>query len=251
MRSRTRTQDYVERKKAIQTFGPRPLLFYGNGITYLKDTEVKGRLVVIEGPDASGRTTQIGGLTSHLEASGHAIINTGLRRSELIASGLLEAKRNFAIGRKTLSLFYAADFADQLENKIIPGLRAGYIVLADRYIFTLMARDSVRGMSRTWTHNLFGFAIVPDLVYYLDVNPMKLVHRVFEKNSSLDYYESGADMGLSDDMFESFLKYQAMLGKEFRRMQKKYGLVPIDGNRSPEEIHHDLRSRIDSFLSQR
>jgi dTMP kinase len=83
----------------------------------------------------------------------------------------------------------------------------------------------------------------------LDVNPMKLVHRVFEKNSSLDYYESGADMGLSDDMFESFLKYQAMLGNEFRRMQKKYGLVPIDGNRSPEEIHSDLRSRIDNFLS--
>jgi dTMP kinase len=249
MRSRTRTQDYIQRKKAIQTFGPRSLRYYGNGITYLKDTEVKGRLVVIEGPDASGRSTQIGSLTSHLEACGHAIINTGLRRSELIAPGLLEAKKNFAIGRKTLSLFYAADFADQLENKIIPGLRAGYIVLADRYIFTLIARDAVRGTSRTWAHNLFGFAIVPDLVYYLDVNPMKLVHRVFEKNSSLDYYESGADMGLSDDMFESFLKYQAMLGNEFRRMQKKYGLVPIDGNRAPEEIHHDLRSRIDNFLS--
>jgi dTMP kinase len=250
MRSRMRTQNYAQQKKAIQTFGPRPLRFYGNGITYLKDTEVKGRLVVIEGPDASGRSTQIGSLTSHLEANGHAIINTGLRRSELIAPGLLEAKKNFAIGRKTLSLFYAADFADQLENKIIPGLRAGYIVLADRYIFTLIARDSVRGMSRTWAHNLFGFAIIPDLVFYLDVNPTKLVHRVFEKNSSLDYYESGADMGLSDDMFESFLKYQAMLGKEFRHMQKKYGLVHIDGNRSPEEIHSDLRSRIDNFLSQ-
>jgi dTMP kinase len=250
MRSTTSTRARVRFKKTIQSIGPRPLRFYGNGIPYLEETEIKGSLVVIEGPDASGRSTQIGSLISHLEANGHAVLNTGLRRSDLIAPGLLEAKRNFAIGKKTLSLFYAADFADQLENKIIPALRAGYIVLADRYIFTLIARDSVRGMSRTWSHNLFGFAIIPDLVYYLDVNPAKLVHRVFEKNSSLDYYESGADMGLSEDMFESFLKYQGMLAKEFRRMQKKYGLVRIDGNRSPEEIHRDLIVRIDKFLSQ-
>jgi dTMP kinase len=250
MRSTTSTRARVRYKKTIQSTGPRPLRFYGNGIPYLEETEIKGSLVVIEGPDASGRSTQIGSLTSHLEAKGHAVLNTGLRRSDLIAPGLLEAKRNFAVGKKTLSLFYAADFADQLENKIIPALRAGYIVLADRYIFTLIARDSVRGMSRTWSHNLFGFAIIPDLVYYLDVNPAKLVHRVFEKNSSLDYYESGADMGLSEDMFESFLKYQGMLAKEFRRMQKKYGLVRIDGNRSPEEIHRDLKARIDKFRSQ-
>lgn len=228
MRNSARTQaDVVKHKKAIRTIGPRPLRYYGNGIPYLKETEIKGRLVVIEGPDASGRSTQIGNLIIHLEASGHAVLNTGLRRSDLIAPGLLEAKRNFAIGKKTLSLFYAADFADQLENKIVPALRAGYIVLADRYIFTLIARDSVRGISRTWSHNLFGFAIIPDLVYYLNVNPTTLVHRVFEKNSSLDYYESGADMGLSEDMFESFLKYQAMLGKEFRRMQRNMDWFPL------------------------
>ena len=152
MRSSARTQaDVVKHKRAIRTIGPRPLRYYGNGIPYLKETEIKGRLIVIEGPDASGRSTQIGNLIIHLEASGHAVLNTGLRRSDLIAPGLLEAKRNFAIGKKTLSLFYAADFADQLENKIVPALRAGYIVLADRYIFTLIARDSVRGISRTWS----------------------------------------------------------------------------------------------------
>ena len=209
--------------------------------------ETKGRLIVIEGPDASGRSTQIGLITAQLEAAGHAVLSTGLKRSELISEGILEAKRNFA-GRRTLSLFYAADFADQLENKIIPALRAGYVVLADRYIYTMMAREAVRGISRRWSHNLFSFAVVPDLVFYLDVEPEELVHRVFQKNAYLDYYESGADMGLSEDMFESFLKYQAMIAKEFRRMQKRYNLVIINGNRSVQETSADLQGRIDAFL---
>jgi dTMP kinase len=168
----------VRRKQATPA-AARTLQFYGHGIPYIGDTEVKGRLIVIEGPDASGRSTQIGLITAKLEAAGHAVLNTGLKRSELISEGILEAKTNFA-GRKTLSLFYAADFADQLENKIIPALRAGYIVLADRYIYTLLAREAVRGISRRWSHNLFSFAIVPDLVFYLDVTPEELVHRVFQ-----------------------------------------------------------------------
>ena len=145
-------------------------------------------------------------------------------------------------------MFDAADFADQLENRIIPALRAGYIVLADRYIYTLMARDAVRGIGRVWSHNLFGFAIKPDLVFYLDVSPNELVHRVFQKNSSLDYYESGADLGLSDDMLNSFLIYQRLLAREFRKMQKRYGIDYINGNRSIVEVTKDLQGRIDKFL---
>ena len=224
-------------------------MYYGDGIRYLQnDAPLTGKLIVIEGPDASGRTSQISVIQPSLEAEGHAVVTTGLRRSELIGEGILEAKRNFVLGRRTLSLFYAADFADQLENKIIPALRAGYIVLADRYIFTLMARDAVRKISRTWSHALYGFALKPDLVFYLDVNPNELIHRVFQKNLSLDYYESGADVGLSEDMFESFIMYQNMLAKEFHRMQKKYGLIPIDGNRTIEEINTDLSKRIGDFL---
>lgn len=229
----------------------RPSLYYGDGIKYLQsDTNFSGRLIVIEGPDASGRTSQISIIQPSLEADGHAVVTTGLRRSELIGEGILEAKRNFVLGRRTLSLFYAADFADQLENKIIPALRAGYIVLADRYIFTLIARDTVRKIRRTWSHALYGFALKPDLVFYLDVDPNELIHRVFQKNLSLDYYESGADLGLSEDMFESFITYQNMLAKEFHRMQKRYGLIPIDGNRTIEEINTDLLKRIGDFLSR-
>lgn len=226
----------------------RLLRFYGKGIPYLQDTEVKGRLIVIEGPDASGRSTHIGMITAKLEANGHAVLNTGLRRSELVSEGIMEAKREHMLGRRTMSLFYAADFADQLENKIMPALRAGYIVLADRYIYTLMARDAVRDMNRRWSHQLFGFAIVPDLVFYLDVDPEELVHRVFQKNTFLDYYESGADLGLSEDMYESFMIYQRMIAKEFRRMQKWYNLLIIDGNRQIPEVNAELQNRIDHFL---
>jgi dTMP kinase len=190
-------------------------------------------------------------LTTQLEADGHAVLNTGLKRSELVGEGILEAKRHASLGKKTLALFYAADFADQLEQKIIPALEAGYVVLADRYIYTLMARNTVRGIPRKWSHDLYGFALVPDQVYYIQVDPYTLVHRVFEKNSSLDYYESGSDMGLSDDMFESFILYQRKIAKEFQIMQKTYGLVPIDGDKNIEEINADLKRRVDAFLRDR
>ena len=237
----------TEQKKS----SPSRLKFYGHGLPGYEGREVKGRLVVIEGPDSSGRSTLIERITAKLEADGHAVLNTGLKRSELISQGIIEAKRNLGIGKRTLSLFYAADFADQLQNKIIPALEAGYVVLADRYIYTLMARNTVRGIGRRWSHELFGFAMIPNLVFYLDVEPTELVHRVFQKFASLDYYESGMDMGLSDDMYESFVIYQARMVREFRSMEKKYGLVPIDANRPVTDVCTDLQERIDWFLKMK
>ena len=226
----------------------RPLKYYGEGISYLRKMESKGHLVVLEGPDGSGRSSQIDLIVGHLEAAGHAVITTGLKRSELIGAGILEAKHKLPLGKKTLALFYAADFADQLEHKIIPALHAGYVVLADRYIFTLMARSSVRGISRSWSHDLFSFAVKPDLVFYLDVPPQELFHRVFQKYGSLDYYESGADMGLSDDLYRSFVLYQKGIAKEFKLMEARYGIVRIDGGRPIPEVNADLQRRIDAYL---
>ena len=227
----------------------RHLTFYGEGIPYLENVEIKGCLIVIEGPDGSGRSSQIEVITSKLESEGHAVLNTGLKRSELISQGILEAKQKLPLGKKTLTLFYAADFADQLEHKIIPALQAGYIVLADRYIYTLMARSIVRSLSRKWANDIFGFAVIPDLVFYLDVDPYELFHRVFQKYESLDYYESGADIGLSDDLFDSFVLYQRKMAKEFKLMEKRYGLIPINGNRSISEVNADLQQRIDKYLN--
>ena len=232
----------------------RPIRWYGDsvkdGIPYLHDLEIRGRLIVIEGPDASGRSTQIELITANLEANGYAVLNTGLKRSELISRGILEAKRNTSLGKRTLALYYAADFADQLEHKIIPALQAGYVVLSDRYIYTLMARNTVREIPRSWSHDLYSFAMVPDMVFYIDVDPYKLVHRVFQKHRSLDHYESGADMALSDDMFESFIMYQKKMAKEFEIMRDKYGLRHIDGQLEIERVDEMLQKRINAFLDK-
>lgn len=220
-----------------------------SGIKYLKDIEIHGSFIVVEGPDASGRSTQIQKITEKLEADGHAVVNTGLKRSDLISKGIIEAKRNY-VGRRTMALYYAADFADQLENKIIPALKAGFVVISDRYIYTLIARSSVRGINKNWLHQLHSFAIKPDLIFYLDVDPYNLIHRVFKKNKSLDYYESGADLGISDDIFDSFIKYQYLLKKEFIIMQKKYGLIDIDGDKHIDDIYNQIQSKISEFLDQ-
>jgi dTMP kinase len=216
----------------------------------VKRGAVKGRLIVVEGPDAAGRTVQTDLIRSALETAGHAVVTTGLKRSELIGDGILAAKQKLPLGKKTLTLFYAADFADQLEHKIIPALHAGQVVIADRYIYTLIARSVVRGIGRKWAHDLFGFAVKPDLAFCLDVKPVELFHRAFQKGASFDYYESGADMGLSDDLYDSFIKYQKLMVKEFSAMERRYGLIRVDGNRPVHEVNSDLQRMIDDYLAR-
>ena len=133
----------------------------------------------------------------------------------------------------------------------LPALRAGFMVLADRYIYTLMARDLVRGMDEPWLKNLYGIALVPDAVIYLDVSPEQLVQRVFAKNQALDYWESGMDLGLSRDMFDSFLKYQALMRDAFRRLQKTYGFAIVDGERPAAEVSDELKEKIEAVLAGR
>jgi dTMP kinase len=152
------------------------------------------------------------------------------------------------LSRTTLALFYATDFADQLENIILPALKSGFIVLADRYIYTLMARDMVRGMDEAWLKNLYGIAPEPDAVFYLSVEPQELVQRNLSKTATLDYWESGMDLGLSRDMFDSFLKYQDAMHAAFRRLQKSYAFNIVDANRPVEIVTKDLRKKIRAVI---
>ena len=207
-----------------------------------------GKLVVIEGADGSGRSTQIARLVQWLEGCGHATVQVGLKRSTLVSEELEQAKQGNILSHLTLSLFYATDFADQLENIILPALKAGFIVLADRYIYTLMVRDLVRGLDEAWLKNLYGISVVPDAVFYLNVSPELLVQRNFQKIQALDYWESGMDIGLSRDMFDSFLKYQALVETEFRRLQATYGFTIVNAERSIEEISAELQERVEKLL---
>ena len=225
-----------------------PKRFYGHGIPGVDPERLSGKLVVIEGADGSGRSTQIARMVQWLEGCGHATVQVGLKRSTLVSEELEQAKQGNILSHLTLSLFYATDFADQLENIILPALKAGFIVLADRYIYTLMVRDLVRGLDESWLKNLYGISVVPDSVFYLNVSPGLLVQRNFQKIQALDYWESGMDIGLSRDMFDSFLKYQALVETEFRRLQATYGFTIVNGERSIEEISAELQERVEKLL---
>jgi dTMP kinase len=212
--------------------------------------KLSGALIVIEGPDSSGRSTQISLLTQWLEEQGHAVAQVGLRRSSLVGPELDKAKRGNILSPRTLGLFYATDFFDQMENRIIPALRAGFVVLADRYIYTLMARAIVRGAEPDWVASVYSMAIVPDAVFYMTISLSTLVQRTFQAHSELDYWESGMDCGLSRDWFQSFVRYQRKIRSEFFKMQKKYGFELVNGNRSVAAVDRDLQGRIQLVLNQ-
>jgi dTMP kinase len=225
-----------------------PKRFYGQGLPNIDPSQLKGRLIVIEGADGSGRSTQIAMLRDWLERLGYPTAEIGLKRSTLVGRELEEVKRGNILSPLTFSLFYATDFADQLENIIIPALRADFIVLADRYIYTLMARDIVRGVDPAWVKEMYSIALVPDAVFYLKVSPQGLAERNFRKNGMLDYWESGMDIQRSGDMFDCFVRYQRQMQRLFLTMQQIYRFEIINANRSPQTISQELSVKIARIL---
>jgi len=213
-------------------------------------SKLTGVLIVIEGMDSSGRSTQIDKIAPWIEEKGYAVARVGLKRSQLVGEALDAAKRGNVLSTQTMALFYATDFYDQLENRILTALRAGYVVLADRYIFTLMARDIVRGVEYKWVKSLYSMAVIPEAVYYLNVSWRTRVDRTLSAQHTLDYWESGMDIGLSRDWFDSFAIYQRLMSTQFRRLQQEYGFEIINANRSSDEVDRDLRSKIGELLER-
>lgn len=222
----------------------QPLTFYNEPLPGVDTGDLQGKLVVIEGPDAVGRSTQIVLLRQWLEQEGHAVIDSGMARSALAGKGIKMAKAGNTLGPITMTLFYTTDFADRLENEIIPALRAGFVVLIDRYIYSIMARAIARGEDRRWIEQVAGFALVPHAVYYLRAEVEHLVSRVVLGRGAFDFWESGMDLRFGPDMYESFVRYQRRLIKALDSMVQPYEFTVIDATQPVERIFRELQRRM-------
>src|SRR5215471_5660793 len=221
--------------------------YYGRSIPYLPVDGYPGRLIAIEGTDGVGRSTQISLLREWLEVKGYGVIETGWTRSPLMQPTIEIAKSSNTLNKLTFVLLYATDFADRLEKEIIPALKAGFIVLSDRYIFTALARAGVRGVDRQWLRTLYGFAIAPHLVFYLNIDVKTLIGRVLESRG-MDFWESGMDLKHGDEIYDSFRAYQQKLLKEYASMADEFGFRTLDARRSIDRIQDELRRQVSAFL---
>jgi dTMP kinase len=222
--------------------------YYGAGFPYKNLKEMPGKLIVLEGTDGVGRSTQTQLIRTWLENEGHAVSDTGLRRSTLAQPGLDAAKLGHTLSSLTMSLFYATDFADRLENQIIPALKAGFIVLSDRYFYSTMARDIVRGADPGWSRKVYGFALKPDLVLYLKADVKTLVSRIIN-GRGFNYWEAGMDIRCADNLYDSFCIYQTRLIEQFELMSNEFKFSTIDANRPVNKILPDLMSHIEGLLN--
>ena len=193
-----------------------------------------GKLLAVEGLDGSGKSTQIYLVKRWLELEGYRVFFTEWNSSILVKKSTTKGKKRQLLTPTTFSLIHATDFADRYERQILPLLRAGYLVLADRYIFTALARDAVRGVDRDWVEQLYSFAVLPDITFYFRV-PLEIsLNRILEGRPALKYHEAGLDMGWSTDPYESFRIFQGKVFAEYESMREKFNFTPVDAT---EEIH--------------
>ena len=227
----------------------KEMKFYGTALPGLEVEPYSGKLIVIEGTDGVGRSTHVALLRTWLEASGHAVLDTGMTRSVLAGRGIKNARAGHTLGRLTMQLYYATDLADRLENQMLPALRAGFIVLTDRYIYSAIARAVVRGADPGWIRRLYGIALVPDAVFYLRLKaPEDLAARVLASGRGFDFWESGMDLGLANDYYDSFVAYQKRLLREFDRMSREYGFQTIDASKPIRRVASVLRRSISRII---
>jgi dTMP kinase len=223
--------------------------FYGTALPGVEIEPYPGKLIVIEGTDGVGRSTHVLILRNWLESVGYAVLDTGMTRSVLAGRGIKDARAGHTLGRLTTQLYYATDFADRLENQMLPALRAGFIVLTDRYIYSAIARAVVRGADPDWVRAIYGLALVPDAVFYLRVRSAEeLARRVLASGRGFDYWESGMDLGLGNDYYDSFIAYQKLLLKEFDRMSDEYGFKVIDASRPVRRVASVLRRAVSRVI---
>ena len=220
---------------------------YGGSIPGLQLDELKGWLIVIEGTDGVGRTTHVSRLRTHLERLGYAVAETGLMRSGLASRGIRRAKQGNTLGTYAFNLFYATDFADRLEHQILPALRAGFVMLTDRYVYSLIARAIVRGADPEWIKQVYSFSLKPDAVYHLRIGVHDLVPRVLV-NGGFDYWESGMDIPMGQDLYDSFISYQEQVIRQLDALASEYNFETLDATTDVGELAEELCQRVTRLL---
>jgi dTMP kinase len=216
-----------------------------------KSLRIDGKLIIVEGIDGSGKSTQVRLLEKWLRYIGIPVFFTEWNSSEQVKEIISRGKKKSLLTPTTFSLLHATDFAARYERNILPLLRAGYIVLADRYIYTAFARDVVRGCSPEWVRHLYGFAIKPDIAFYFKVPIEVSFERIVRNRPKLKYYEAGMDLNLSNDPYESYRIFQGRIIDEYESMIEKEGLIVIDGTNDIEEQQERMRQKVMELLPQR
>ncbi len=207
-----------------------------------------GRLLVFEGLDGSGKSTQASLLGKWLASQGYRVFSTEWNSSELVASVIKRGKKKGLLTPTTFSLLHATDFADRFERRILPPLRAGYLVVCDRYAYTAFVRDAARGCDPSWVRTIYSFAPRPDLAFYFRVPVGTTLRRKLASREKISYYEAGMDLGLSDDVEESYGRFQSRLKREYDRIARADQFTVITASRPVESIQRELRDHVRPIL---
>lgn len=212
------------------------------------DHQFPGKLFIVEGIDGSGKSTQLSLLQQWLRREGYLVFFSEWNSSPLVKATTSRGKRKQMLTPTTFSLIHATDLADRIERHIIPPLKAGAIVLADRYIYTAFARDAARGVSPRWVRELYRFAVKPTVAFYFRVPLEVSLKRILGARAGLKYYEAGMDLGLANDLEESFRLFQGMIRDRYEAMVDEFGLTVIDATRSIEDQQNEVRAIIEREL---
>ena len=210
--------------------------------------ELPGRLIIVEGIDGSGKSTQLDLLRKWLVNQGYMVIFSEWNSSPIVKGITRRGKQQQLLSPMSFSLIHAADFASRTYSQIVPALQAGAIVLADRYVYTAYVRDAVRGVNRTWLRRLYSFAVPPTLAFYFDVPLHEAMKRISVGRPELKFYEAGLDLGLSSDAFESFQLFQALIQAEYEQMVTEFGLVRMDATESLIQQQQRMRELVRPYL---
>ena len=205
-------------------------------------TDYPGKLIAVEGLDGSGKSTQVYLLRRYLELGGYKVFFTEWNSSVVVKSATKKGKKNNLLTPTTFSLIHCTDFSDRYERQILPLLKAGYIVLCDRYIYTAFARDAVRGCDRDWLRKVYAFAQKPDIAFFFNLPLEVALGRILSGRPQLKYHEAGMDMGWSTDPYESFRIFQGKIKTEYERMVDEFGFKVMDSTKLIEPLQDDVRS---------